>query len=64
MAKIGTAQHTSTKSGGNTLTDTAKDDTNTRIVQVEEYMQFLEGIAPVWVTGPNLVARAADSRHE
>ena len=34
------------------------------IVQVEEYTQFHEGSAPVWGTGPTLVARAVDSRHE
>ena len=58
------AQQTSTKSGGNALIDLAKDDTNTMIVQVEEYTQFLEGSAPVRGSGPNLVARAEDSRHE
>ena len=64
MAEIGNAQQTSTKSGGNALIYLAKDDKNTMIVQVEVYMQFLEGSTPVWGTGPNLVARAADTRHD
>ena len=47
MAETGNAQQTSTKSGGYALMDLGKDDTNTMIVQVKEYMQFLEGSASV-----------------
>ena len=64
MAEIGNTQKTSTKSGDNTLINLAKDDTNTMIVQVEEYIQFLVRSAPVQGTDPNLVTRAADSRHK
>ena len=60
MAEIGNMQQTSTKFECNALIDLAKDDSNTTIVQVEQYMQFLEGTANVHGIGPNLVARPAN----